>query len=137
MSRFEFKLDRGRRLLTVTVRGFWDVQIYRAYDAQIRAELAALRQLPAPQACLIDAREFAVQSREVADLLRDGLAKRLPLYPERTVRLVSSAITRGQASRMTNDPTHQVFDAIEPAMEWLLSNKSQPARMSDCAVAAG
>ena len=31
MSEFEFNLDRGKRLLTVVMRGFWDVRIYQAY----------------------------------------------------------------------------------------------------------
>jgi len=46
VSEFEFSLDRERRLLTVAIHGFWDVQIYRAYDARLRVELAGLKRLP-------------------------------------------------------------------------------------------
>jgi len=117
---FEFALDRNRRLLTVVMRGFWDVATYRAYDAQLRAQLTELSRLPTPRACLVDARDFEIQSMEVAEMMRDGVAQRLPLYPERTARLVARAISRGQAGRMTNDPKHRVFDALGPAMDWLL-----------------
>jgi hypothetical protein len=133
VSEFEFNLDGKRRLLTVTIRGFWDVQIYRAYDAQLRAELSGLKRLPAPRACLVDARDFAIQSMEVASLMRDGVAERLSLYPERTARLVSRAISHTQAARMTNEVGHRVFDTIEPAVDWLLGKDSQPT----CASAGG
>lgn len=124
MSEFEFDLDREKRLLTVVMHGFWNAQTCCAYDAQMRAQLAALGRLPAPRACLVDARDFAIQSKEVADLLQDGVAKRLSLYPERTVRLVSRAISRGQAARMTNDPSHRVYDSIDEALGWLLEQRA-------------
>lgn len=130
MAEFEFDLDRSRRLLTVVMRGFWDAHIYSAYDAQLRLELAALSRLPAPRACLVDAREFAIQSQQMADLLREGVEKRLPLYPERTVRLVSRAISRGQAARMTNVTNQRVFDALEPAMDWLFGDNAQADSIS-------
>ena len=132
MSEFEFNLDRGKRLLTVVMRGFWDTSIYQAYDAQMRLELSTLGRLPAPRACLVDARDFDIQSRQLADMLRDGVEKRLHLYPERTVRLVSSAIARGQAGRMANVANQRVFDSLEPAMDWLFSDAQ-----ADCASTGG
>jgi len=122
VSEFEFNLDRDQRLLTVTIHGFWDVPIYRAYDARLRVELAGLKRLPAPRACLVDARDFAIQSMEVANLMREGVTERLALYPERTVRLVARAISHAQAARMINHPGHRVFDDLEPAMDWLFSD---------------
>jgi len=126
VSEFEFSLDRDRRLLTVTIRGFWDVQIYRAYDARLRIELAGLKRLPAPRGCLVDARDFAIQSMEIATLMRKGVTERLALYPERTVRLVARAISHAQAARMIDHVGHRVFDDIEPAMDWLLGQNAQP-----------
>jgi hypothetical protein len=138
VSEFEFNLDRDRRLLTVTIHGFGEVQIYRAYDARLRVELAGLKRLPAPRACLVDARDFAIQSMEVANLMREGVTERLALYPERTVRLVARAISHAQAARMINHVGHRVFDDIEPAMDWLLGRDSQPGYASaGGAVASG
>ena len=136
MTEFEFSLDPGRRLLTVVVRGFWDAHIYRAYDAQLRAELTELRRLPAPRACLVDCRDFAVQTMEIANMMRDGVADRLSLYPERTARLVARAISRGQAARMTSDSSHHVFEDVEPAMDWLLGADSAPIGVLAGATAA-
>jgi hypothetical protein len=138
VSEFEFSLDRDRRLLTVAIRGFWDVQIYRAYDARLRVELAGLKRLPAPRACLVDARDFAIQSMEIANLMREGVTERLALYPERTVRLVARAISHAQAARMINHAGHRVFDDIGPAMDWLLGKDSEPGCASAVrAVGAG
>ena len=136
VSEFEFSLDRERRLLTVAIHGFWDVQIYRAYDARLRVELAGLKRLPPPRACMVDARDFAIQSMEVANLMREGVTERLALYPERTARLVSRAISHAQAARMTNDVGHRVFDALEPAMDWLFGTEVQPACASTGGAAA-
>ena len=136
MSEFEFNLDRGKRLLTVVMRGFWDARIYQAYDAQLRLELAALNRLPAPRACLVDAREFAIQCQEVADMMREGVQKRLHLYPERTVRLVSRAISRSQAARMTSVTNQRVFETLETAIDWLFSDAPQPNGASTDGTAA-
>jgi len=127
VSKFELILDSDRRLLTVVMRGFWDARVYHDYDVQLSAQLLRLRQLKGSQACLVDARDFAVQPRDVADLLRDGIAKRLHLYPERTVRLVSCALSRSQAARMTNSGAHRVYDSMDEALGWLLEQRSVAA----------
>jgi len=127
VQKFEIVLDTHRRLLTVTLRGFWDVQTYRAYDAELTAQLARLNQIRAAKACLVDAREFAVQSKEVADLMMEGVAKRLPLYPERTARLVSCAISRSQAARMANTTNQRVFESPADALDWLLDGHAAAA----------
>ena len=127
MQKFEIVLDAQRRLLTVTLRGFWDVPTYRAYDAELTAQLGRLNQIKAAKACLVDAREFAVQSKEVADLMMDGVAKRLPLYPERTARLVSCAISRSQAARMAKTTDQRVFESVGQALDWLLDGQAAAA----------
>lgn len=127
MSKFEFTLDPGRRLLTIVLHGFWTVQDYEAYSAQLTTHLMQLRQFTARQACLVDARDFAVQSKEVADCMRHGIAKRLSLYPERTARVISCAISRQQAARMTDSCGHGVFESTEQALDWLLERHAQAA----------
>jgi len=127
VSSFDFDLDVERRLLTVRLHGFWDVPAYRAYDAQLSAWLTRLKQLPGPRACLVDVRQFAVQTKEVADMMQVGVGQRLHLYPERTVRLVSCAISRSQATRMTSSSAHRVYDALEPALDWLLDRRADAA----------
>jgi len=124
VSKFEIVLDPHKRLLTVTLRGFWDVQTYRDYDAEVTAQLRRVSQLKAAKACLVDAREFAVQAKEVADLMMEGVARRLPLYPERTARLVSCAISRGQASRMAKTTEQRVYETIDEALDWLLDRRA-------------
>lgn len=119
MKAFEFQIDKDQRLLTVVLRGFWDIPTYFAYDLQVTEHLKALNRLPPPRSCLVDAREFLVQPQDVADGMSHGLAQRLPLYPPRTARVVGFAICRSQAVRMTSMTEHGVFTAIEPAMAWL------------------
>ncbi|HWI85847.1 MAG TPA: hypothetical protein VNT42_05920, partial [Sphingomonas sp.] len=127
VPKFELSLDMTRRLLTVVMRGFWDAQVYKDYDEQLTAQLRRVRLLGPPMSCLVDASEFAIQSKEIADLMREGIAKRLHLYPSRTARLVSCAISRGQAARMTSATSHRVFDSREAACEWLLDRTADAA----------
>lgn len=127
MSKFEIVLDAHRRLLTVTLRGFWDVSTYRDYDAELTGQLRRLNQVKAAKACLVDAREFAIQSKEVADLMIEGVAQRLPLYPERTARIVSCAISRSQAARMGKTSDQRVYDSVDEALDWLLDRRAAAA----------
>lgn len=119
MDAFEFHIDEPNRLLTVVMRGFWDMPTYRAYDTQIAGQLAALNRLPAPRACLVDARSFSVQPQDVAEAILEGFERRLPLYPPRTARVVGSAIGRSQAVRITRAAGHGVFTTLDEAMAWL------------------
>jgi len=127
VSKFEIILDPHRRLLTVTLRGFWDVQTYCDYDAEVTAQLRRLNQLKAAKACLVDAREFSIQSKEVADLMVEGVAKRLSFYPERTARVVSCAISHSQAARMGKSSDQRVYDSVDEALDWLLDRRSAAA----------
>jgi hypothetical protein len=121
---FAFHLDPHRSLLTVVMRGFWDLPTYLAYDAQISEQLKILGHLPPPRGCLIDAREFAVQSQELMNQMIEGLHRRLPLYPERTARVVTSAVARSQATRVGNAVGQGVFSTIEAATAWLMEEGS-------------
>jgi hypothetical protein len=120
MDPFEFELDMAKRLLIIRLHGFWDLPAVERYAEALTHHLRRLRQLPAPRACLVDARDFAIQGRAIADRQVEIVTAALPLYPERTARVVSSAISHKQAARMSTSPSHRVFDQIEPALSWLL-----------------
>lgn len=119
---FEFELDTPKRLLTIRLHGFWDMPTVEGYGEALPHHLRQLRRLPPPRACLVDARDFAIQARAVADRQAEIVTEALPLYPERTARVVSSAISHKQAARMSASSSHRVFDGIEPALSWLLEN---------------
>lgn len=117
---FEFELDPTKRLLTIRLRGFWDMATVERYGEALPNHLRQLRRLPPPRACLVDAREFAIQGKATADRQVEIVTAALPLYPERTARVVSGAISHKQAARMSNSASHRVFDQIESALSWLM-----------------
>jgi len=123
---FAFHIDPHRSLLTVVLCGFWDLPTYLAYDAQISEYLKILGHLSSPRGCLIDAREFAVQSQKVMNTMIEGLHRRLPLYPERTARVVTTAVARSQALRVGNEVGQGLFSTIEAATAWLMEEGSPP-----------
>ncbi|MBW8744094.1 MAG: hypothetical protein JF628_07075 [Sphingomonas sp.] len=119
MPDFEFDLDAPQGLLTVRLLGFWNVETVARYGQELAAHLQKLAQLRPPRACLVDARSFAIQTKEVAERQVQIVGSLLPLYPERTARVVGSAIARQQASRMATNSSHRVFDSIDDALQWL------------------
>ena len=126
MDAFAFHMDPHRSLLTVVMRGYWDLPTYLVYDVLISEQLKMLSRMPPPRGCLIDAREFAVQSQELMNRMIEGLHRRLPLYPERTARVVTSAVARSQALRVGNAVGQNLFSTIEAATAWLMEEGPPP-----------
>lgn len=119
MSDFEFELDIPQRLLTVRLLGFWKLETVELYGQDLAAHLRDLRRLSPPRACLVDARSFSIQAKDIAERQVQTVTTLLPLYPERTARVVASAIAHKQAARMATNFSHRVFDSLDEAMAWL------------------
>ena len=120
---FALQTNAARRLLRITMRGFWDEATIAAYDKGVRSAGAALM---AQTGCavgdliaLIDARDLGAQSQ---NLLTEFKSRFEPQErrPKRTATLVSSALLKRQVERIS--PPHQrVFEDEREAMAWLLS----------------
>lgn len=120
---YTIETDPGRRLVRVTMRGFWDEATAIAYDEAIRragaetmAEAGCAR---GELLALVDARELAPQSQEVLGRFKSRLLAP-ERQPKRNATLVSSALLKRQAERIAS-PNQRIFEDEGEAMAWLLA----------------
>lgn len=127
VEKFSFNLDRDRALLTVVMSDFWDMATVKEYALRVTEQLRELKRLGRPTACLVDVREHSVQPKAVTDYQQKIVVELGPLHADRVAIVASSALLRIQTQRICAQRQHLVFDAIEPALAWLLGERAEVA----------
>lgn len=117
MASFNIEVDRFEAILEATGTGFWTTDTARDYLA---AELAAIADLGVPVneiRILFDASQFAVQNREVIDLLRSPVN---PLWrAKRGAFVTPRGLGMMQIRRGTPYPHIGVFETQAEARHFL------------------
>ena len=119
---FTIAIDPGRKLLRITLRGFWDIATMDAYDAELRrvgGELTAAGHRREELIALVDARALSVQSQDLISTYKDrfGGAER---HGRRVATLASSVLFKKQAERIAF-PNQRIYMDEEEALAWLMS----------------
>ena len=121
MKPFEIALDKRRALLRITLRGFWDVATMDAYEPQFYHALAELSRLrPALTLCLVDGRDYPVQSHAITERHNAFVASLGPLQADRAALIVTQTLVRMQAARGLPEDRMRVFESEAEAMAWLM-----------------
>jgi len=123
MPPFEFKADTGRSLLSVTVRGYWDMATFTAYADSFRMELRQMKARGGCRRCLMDATEFAVQSAEVTRALQALADSFAPDCPALMAGVSGSKLSELQARHAGESGTRRVFATREAAEAWLFAEQ--------------
>lgn len=118
---FTILFEQDRRLLNISLRGLWDLAQVQHYEDSVRSMVrdimrsGVIRQFDV----LVDLREHAVQTRDVAEALQgvvgrigDGVA-RLALVTS------SSSLQKMQATRLGQSSFTRFFSSMEDADSWL------------------
>src|SRR5690349_16574789 len=95
---FSLAYDAEAGFIRMTVKGFWTVQMVEALFAELLPMMARLKASGKRVLVLSDAREFPVQTAEVAETFGrlDPEARR---YRERMAMVVGSVLNKMQARR--------------------------------------
>ena len=110
--------DPARNLITVVGEGFWSLDYIRKHIRDFETVLLRARDLDRPSRTLVDLRDAAIQSPEVAQLLHDAMC-RMYRAPERAALIVASNLMKMQMKRGFNPETHAVFISASAAQLWL------------------
>jgi hypothetical protein len=121
---FDLVVDRSRDLLIVTKRGYWDIALTERFADAFRGALRRMRVGGGCRYCLVDATDFAIQSNEVSLALQALVESFDPQCPGRMAGVVSSSLSKLQASRHGATGTRQVFAARAQAEAWLFSDRA-------------
>ena len=120
MQPFIFTLDRDRALLRVELHGFWDLATMDSYEPQFHQALAELDSLGAVRtSCLVDARDYPVQSHAITERQNWFVAKLGPLQADRAALIVATTLVRMQAARGLPEDRMRVFESETEALAWL------------------
>lgn len=119
MEPFEVSADTARHLLSIRMRGFWDMATFDAFALKFEAALHMLHRTGGCALALVDGREFAVQSKEVLAAFGAVMAKNAPYLAKRTASVVPTELNRMQAARVAETLSRRDFTTVEAAEAWL------------------
>jgi hypothetical protein len=128
MKSFEVTTDISRRLLEITMRGFWDVATFDAFAVEFEKALQTLHRAGGAEMAIVDGREFAVQSKEILGRFEEIMRSNAPYLAERTASIVPTELNRMQAKRVTENLTRRDFTTREDAEAWLFANQGPSGR---------
>lgn len=114
---FDISIDRSRRLLTVTLRGFWQRDGIALYWKQFDVAIKPLRGA-GPILCLVDASDFAIQSAHIlAYYERVSEGSRLDI--DRIAIVTTSTLSKLQLAKLFPRRHLQQFCDRAAAATWL------------------
>jgi len=114
--------DRTAGIIRITVDGFWDVAMAERFAADLRKSLAEAKASGRPVLVLSDARNFAVQSPDVAAAFA-RIQEEQGAMRDRMAMVVSSMLGRLQGERAVAGSTTRFFATPEEAEAWLLDRE--------------
>jgi hypothetical protein len=124
MKPFELRVDLGRRRLDIVQRGFWDSATFDSFSTELSMALRKLQSRGGCVSALVDAREFAVQQREIAVRFKEMLRDLAPLCARRTATLVPAELNRLQAQHAGDAINSRTFSDPALAEAWLTEDAS-------------
>jgi hypothetical protein len=124
---FEVSVEIPRKLLRLTMRGFWDSSTFDAFAAEFEKALKTLHRAGGCDSCIADGREFAVQSKDILGRFGEIMQKNGPYLAKRTASIVPTELNRMQAARVTETLARRDFTTMADAEAWLFGDNDAVA----------
>ena len=120
MTDFDIAIDADRHFMHLVLRGYWDMGMFDAFARAFRKALQDLGRTGGARYALVDARDFAVQSVEIAGkfgaLIAESYADAMP----RTATLTATTLNKLQADR-AGVQNARYFTDLAAAEAWLFA----------------
>lgn len=119
---FSFSYDPERTLLNVVQRGYWSMEIFRAYEAEyLQRHREILKSHPSYRV-IAECRDFDVQSGEISVAFSVLFEKLMAENKGRYAIVAEKTLSKMQAKRALPQPNVQVFWETATAMAWLFED---------------
>ena len=122
-AKFNFRIDRSRGVVRITMAGFYDLADVAAFFEARRNAHAELGLPPNQHLTLNDLRRMQIQKQEVIEAFQAGLAA-----PEEKARklaiVVDAAMARSQANRAIASDDTRYFTDVREAEAWLFEDET-------------
>ena len=123
---YQIEYDEDLVLLTVTTKGYWTMEEFRAYEAEFLAMVAKIRKRHVNFRILSESAEFSVQSAEIGEAVTQAIGNVLKSNKGPLAVVVGSVLAKIQAERVFPYPTARIFTNSEEARQWLFSDGVLP-----------
>lgn len=124
---FLIRFDEEELLLTATLEGYWDMETYTAYAAELFQTQASIRKRFDRFTMLVDTSRYPVQSAEVSDAFQRNFADFITRDPIPVAIVAASMLNKQQVKRIFPYTNVHVFWNVEDARQWLLEEASGPS----------
>jgi hypothetical protein len=118
---YEIETDIPRKLVCVTLMGFWDVAIAQCFARDQQAAVRQVSSVPHQHLILADLSQFNLQSQAVVAVCQDLIVKS-PLQSRRLAVVAGEGLARIQIKRILLRERMKAFSDTAAAMAWLLDD---------------
>jgi hypothetical protein len=119
MNAYDISIELDRRLLRMTMRGYWDTATFDLFAHDFRRALGQLALHGGARLAFVDAHEFAVQSVEITDKFGALIAASYGTMAPRTATLVAGTLNKLQSDRAGMQGSARYFTDATAAEAWL------------------
>lgn len=117
-----FVIDDEEGLIRVAGRGMWTPEQAAIHFIELHRAILGLRAIRKPVLVLVDLREAAVQTAEVAEAVRDGTS-RIYRDADHVAVVYASTLVILQIKRAARVPNLASFQDMDEAMTWLRARR--------------
>ncbi len=121
---YELRFCAERRFVELSMHGAWDMAVFERFSRDYLAAFEQIATLGGATHMLIDARDFGIQPREVAESFPALIAGSRRLPEQRTASVVPSLVNRIQARAGGDLVNVRYFRTIADAADWLFSDEA-------------
>lgn len=119
---FRVSIDPSRNLLTIELKGFWTATIMAEYMLALRQQSSTLRAVGGCKPILVDMSSYPIQSFTIAEGHAAALRFAKETVGARAAIVMTSALSKLQASRVANSSGNEFFDNQNAALAWLMDD---------------
>jgi len=118
---FTIEIDRRRRLVRLTLVGFWEMSFVGQFVNAVDEAVPRLGCQPGEHDVLVDLSQFAIQTQQVFSACQ-SFVFHAPNPPRRLALVSGTGLARMQFKRVIDPARNQrIFDSVAEADAWLAS----------------
>lgn len=118
---YSISVDLAAARLRIVINGFWGPEVIARFLAELKEKGEPLEHIGRPYRSLTDARDFRVQSVEIASYFAGFMSTEVGPGLEKQALVVGSALAKLQALRVLEGTAMGIFDSVDAAEIWLES----------------
>lgn len=118
---YHISYDEERILLTIVYKGYWSMEMFKAYEVEACAFHDRISQRHKNYRVLTDGSEFEVQSTEIGQAF-EQLSSKFMSNQGPIAMVINGAVSKIQVKRVTSQLNRGFFTNRQEALVWLFED---------------